>query len=787
MTGDPAVTAQQVMVGDYDLSEDGPGGYEASDWSCVGGTLSGASVSVQLGADVTCTITNDDEPAILTLVKVVDNGTTGATTGPGAWTLAAGGPVTVTGASGTPAVTAVEVPAGGYDLSESGGPGGYTASAWTCTGGALLGATVSLVNGDDATCTITNTAVAPRLTLVKEVVNDDGGTNVATDWTLTADGPAGQTTPVTGPTGDPAVTDVPVVIGDYDLSETAGAAVPTGGYTASDWDCTGADVTGGDQVTVGLGDDVTCTITNDDNPATLTLVKVVDGDAAGSGHVPADWTLTADGPTTVTGNGDPTTPGGVDAVEVPAGAYDLSEDGPAGFDPGDWVCEGGVAADATVTVPLGGDVTCTITNTAVAPTLTLIKVVDNGDTDGTATPTDWRLAADGPSPISGLTGDPAVTAAPVKVGDYDLSESGGPDGYTASDWVCEGADVTPAGSITLAEGDAATCTITNTAQPGRWTVSKSSDPVSGSTVQPGDVITYTVTASKLGGVDPTDLVVTDDLSQVLDNATLVDGSITTSTGTATASGTALTWNIPTLSGDETVTYQVRVNDGAYGVTLRNLVTGEGAEPCVPPIPERSGTTRAARAVQEDCDSTVHKTPKWTLVKSSDPKSGSTVQPGSRVTYTLTATNVSESPVTAAVVKDDLSDVLNHATLLTVPDGATLTGSVLTWTVPELPAQGDSATLTYTVRLDSDADDVTIRNVATPGPAGVCETVCTTTHETPPSVEPPVTPPNPPNPPNPPGPSLPGTGGPAAIVLGVGLLLLLAGAGLVLGSRRRRLG
>ena len=61
--------------------------------------------------------------------------------------------------------------------------------------------------------------------------------------------------------------------------------------------------------------------------------------------------------------------------------------------------------------------------------MTLIKQVVN-DNGGTAEETDWTLSADGPTPISGSTGDPAITNAPVQVGTYDLSESG-PPGYDA--------------------------------------------------------------------------------------------------------------------------------------------------------------------------------------------------------------------------------------------------------------------------------------------------------------------------------------------------------------------
>ena len=51
-------------------------------------------------------------------------------------------------------------------------------------------------------------------------------------------------------------------------------------------------------------------------------------------------------------------------------------------------------------VASGANVTCRITNTAVAPQLTLVKQVDNGSTGATATPANWTLAAAGPTPLS---------------------------------------------------------------------------------------------------------------------------------------------------------------------------------------------------------------------------------------------------------------------------------------------------------------------------------------------------------------------------------------------------
>ena len=113
--------------------------------------------------------------------------------------------------------------------------------------------------------------------------------------------------------------------------------------------------------------------------------------------------------------------------------------------------------------------------------------------------------------------------------------------------------------------------------------------MSGATVNPGDEITYGVFLIRREGVNPQNVVVNDDLSQVLNNATLVDGPTTCADpdctapyGTASISGTTLTWNVAVLDQPIAyVQYTVRVNPDAYGVTLRNLATSPGSSPCVP--------------------------------------------------------------------------------------------------------------------------------------------------------------------------------------------------------------
>src|SRR4029079_5946337 len=97
-------------------------------------------------------------------------------------------------------------------------------------------------------------------------------------------------------------------------------------------------------ITLAAGDQATCTIHNDDQPAKLTLRKIVDAAESGSGKVPADWTLTArpatiPGQGVVSGNADPTSAGGVNQVTVFSGTYQLDETGPPGFEGGTWVCQ----------------------------------------------------------------------------------------------------------------------------------------------------------------------------------------------------------------------------------------------------------------------------------------------------------------------------------------------------------------------------------------------------------------------------------------------------------------
>jgi hypothetical protein len=85
--------------------------------------------------------------------------------------------------------------------------------------------------------------------------------------------------------------------------------------------------------------------------------------------------------------------------------------------------------------------------------------VNNGS--GSASPSAWVLSATGPTSFDGK-GPTVSSGADFDAGVYNLSESGGQPGYTASDWVCVGGTQDDGDTITLTPGENATCTITNT-------------------------------------------------------------------------------------------------------------------------------------------------------------------------------------------------------------------------------------------------------------------------------------------------------------------------------------
>ncbi|WP_299881438.1 hypothetical protein [uncultured Cocleimonas sp.] len=165
-----------------------------------------------------------------------------------------------------------------------------------------------------------------ELTLEKTVITNNGGTAVDANFTLSYAGSSS----ASGIEGSTAVTKATILPGTYALSETN---IP--GYTASAWSCTGGTLVGSN-ITLVIGDDVTCTITNDDNPARLTISKTITTDD-GVVATLADFNVAVNG-TEVPWSNPSSTTGGSEIVTTSAGTYTLSEIDFASYAEGSWSC-----------------------------------------------------------------------------------------------------------------------------------------------------------------------------------------------------------------------------------------------------------------------------------------------------------------------------------------------------------------------------------------------------------------------------------------------------------------
>src|SRR5699024_911285 len=172
---------------------------------------------------------------------------------------------------------------------------------------------------------------------------------------------------------------------------------------------------------------------------------------------------------------------------------------------------------------------------------------------------------------------------------------------------------------------------------------KTADPEPGTPVFGGDVVTYTLHFASTGQTAAS-VDTSDDLSGVLDDADLVDGSLTADEGLeAAVDGEQITVTGSVPAGETaTVSYQVLVREFADqgDHVLANLLDCADDDP-------RCATEHPVRHLVLD--------------KSSTPSGG--VDVGDVVTYTITVTNDGEGDYTQdapASIIDDLTGVLDDA-------------------------------------------------------------------------------------------------------------------------------
>jgi hypothetical protein len=281
--GSESGTTVTLNAGGYSIDEAAVTGYAKSLGANCTGTIAN-------GQTKTCTITNDDIAPTLLVKKHVVNSSGGTATA-NQWTLVVassdGGTGTGT-AAGAESGTLYTLLAGKtYNVTENGGPSGYAGSASAaCT-------TLVPTVGGTYTCTITNDDIAPTLTVVKHVVNNNGGTAIAANWILTLSSPNGGSG-----TGSAAGSESGTLYGNltagktYNVSESGGAPYYVGSFGSS---C--------QSLVPALATNYTCTVVNDDPYVFIGLLDPYDPDFANKSYkagstIPLKWKY-SDGATVI--------------------------------------------------------------------------------------------------------------------------------------------------------------------------------------------------------------------------------------------------------------------------------------------------------------------------------------------------------------------------------------------------------------------------------------------------------------------------------------------------------
>lgn len=415
-SGDENGTTVVLNEGNFSVDEKGPSGYEGKFSEDCSGYIS-------VGETKTCTVTNGDLPGTLVIKKHVINDNGGTKTADDFTLNVSGSNVSSSTVPGSEAGVSVTLNAGSFEVTEANYTGYTTSTEGDCAG--------TIANGETKYCTIINDDQAATLKVIKHVINDNGGLLSASDFSLYVNGTDVSTSTFAG---DENGTTVTLSAGSYDVGETlvAGYSLSTQG------DCRG---------TIANGETKTCTLINDDQTATLKVVKHVVNNYGGT-KAASDFNLTISQNNVEVANFSGDEEG--TSININAGSYSVDETAVTGY-------KKTLDEDCTGTLANGETKTCTITNEDIQPKLTVNKVVSP---ENIAPISDFPLFVNRTQVTSGA-------ANGFNAGNYTISETN-KAGFTSS----FSGDCDSTGKVTLNIGDVKSCTITNTRDEGNITVSK---------------------------------------------------------------------------------------------------------------------------------------------------------------------------------------------------------------------------------------------------------------------------------------------------------------------------
>ena len=416
-----------------------------------------------------------------------------------------------------------------------------------------------------------------NLIVIKEVVNDNGGTASPGDFTISVDDDG--TNPADFPGAAAPGTTVQVDPGPYVVTETG----PPGYAATLSTDCVGS---------IAAGETKTCTITNNDSPpgqlpvGKITIVKntVPDGGQdfafTTTGVGLSGFSLDDDADSGLSNtisfpNLAPNTVYVVTEAQVPGWQQSVT----CNNTDQDTTVSGRVA---TIDLDPGEDITCTFTNTSITGAISLDKTVNPGTihAGGTVTYT-YKVTNTGSevlhavaitddkcSPVTGPTGDNGN-------GVLDLQET-----WTYTCTTTLSVDTTNIGSVTALNpanqtvGPATDTASVDVINPG-LTIEKTADIDSGS---PGDTVTFSFKVTNTGDTTLTNISVDDDvLGHIGDIPSLAPGQSVTLTATTTLGDTDHI-NVGSVTAADIVGITVRAEDKQQvDVVLGEEVTAVAGE------------------------------------------------------------------------------------------------------------------------------------------------------------------------------------------------------------------
>ena len=198
------------------------------------------------------------------------------------------------------------------------------------------------------------------------------------------------------------------------------------------------------------------------------------------------------------------------------------------------------------------------------------------------------------------------------------------------------------------------------------------------TVHPGDSITFTVQPANTGDAETTQTTVTDVLDASLVFVSAGQG------GTYTAATRTVSWTLPRVG----LTPQAPLT--FIATVVKPLVTGT----VVKNVARFTAAELAGPVSTNTVQFTVISAPDLSQITKTLQSPPQVVRPGTVLAYSIRVPNSGDANATNLVITDAIDPGLDTISPL---DGGTLSGGVLTWTVPTL-APGAAATVRFSARV-----------------------------------------------------------------------------------------